>query len=306
MAGATAALFAARHGINTMLLTSGLPGGQLLNITRIEDFPGFPGAVSGFELGPAVQEQALDAGAQVQVAEVVSTRAVTDGWSVTTTSDELTARVVVAASGTAARRLGIPGESNLTGRGVSACASCDGPLHAGEVVAVVGGGDSAFQEALELAGLVAEVRLFHRGPDPIAQHSYVERVRAIDNVFVRPHSEVSEISGTDRVEAIRVRDTDTGADETVEVAAVFVYVGATPHAPYLPEAIDRDTAGHVITDTSMRTNVPGAFAVGSLRRDSAGQAITAAGDGATAARAAHRYLASGAWPLHAPIRATST
>jgi thioredoxin reductase (NADPH) len=279
LAALTAGLFAARHGLATLVLMPGVPGGQLINVERVEDFPGFPQAVPGFELGPALQEQAADAGAEFRMEEVAGLERAGDGWRL----QDVAAPALVAATGSSPRRLGVPGEERLTGRGVSHCASCDGPLFRGKRVAVVGGGDSAFQEALTAAQFASEVVLIHRS-EPRAQAVYVERVAAAANV-VRRVGAVAEILGQDAVGGVRLDD-----GEQLDVAGLFVYVGMAPNSGWLGGAVELDRDGRVPVDLWMRSAAPGLFAAGDLRAGFPGQAINAAGDGATAAIAAHRYL----------------
>jgi len=209
LAGSTAALFAARLGMTTVVLNSGLPGGQLLNIGKIEDYPGFPAGVVGFELCPSVQEQALEAGATFQMSEAKGLERAGDRWNVHTTGDELSARSVIVATGSRPKALGIPGEEQFTGMGVSHCASCDGPLFRDRTVGVVGGGDSALQEALELTIHVPKVILFHRGDAFTAQHNYQKRVLSSQQIEVRFNTVLEEVMGQGSMSGVKVRDIAT-------------------------------------------------------------------------------------------------
>ena len=295
LAGSTAALFAARLGRTTVVLNSGLPGGQLLNIGKIEDFPGFPSGVVGFELCPSVQEQALEAGATFQMSEAKGLERSGDRWNVHTTGDELSAGSVIVATGSRPKALGIPGEEQFTGMGVSHCASCDGPLFRDRTVGVVGGGDSALQEALELTIHVPRVILFHRGDSFSAQDNYQKRVLSSPQIEVRFNTVLEEVMGQGSVTGIMVRDTSSGERSEVELGGLFVYVGGAPHTEFLGDLVALDQHGRIHTDSWMRTELEGLLAAGDVRADSAAQAVTVAGDGATAAIAAHRYLTSGAW-----------
>jgi thioredoxin reductase (NADPH) len=296
LAGLTAGLFAARQGRSTLVLESTAPGGHLLNVHRIEDYPGFPEGVAGYELCPLVQEQAATYGAEFRLAEVERLEADDAGWRLAASDGVLRARAVIVASGSEPRALGVPGEARLLGRGVSHCASCDGPLYRGRTVAVVGGGDSALQEALTLTEYAARVLVLLRGPTLSAQHTYQQRALDHPAVEVRYGTTVQEIFGAQAISGIRVRDAATGAESQLELAGVFVYVGLAPRTAFLQHLDVLDQDGRVPTDARMRTPLPGLFAAGDVRADSAAQAITAAGDGATAALAANRYLADGAWP----------
>jgi thioredoxin reductase (NADPH) len=295
LAGLTAGLFAARQGHTTLVLESEVPGGHLVSIERIEDFPGFPQGVAGYELCPTAQEQAASAGATFALAAVRGLQSVDDGWLVESDAEAWRARAVIVASGSRPRNLGVPGEERLMGMGVSHCASCDGAFHQGGTVAVVGGGDSALQEALALTEYAAKVVVLHRGAALTAQHTYHERALAHPTIEVRLGVGVTEIVGDDGVEGVRLRDAASGAESVLAVSGVFVYVGLAPRTEFLRDLDVLDAAGRVPTDPWMRTPRPGLLAAGDVRADSAAQAITAAGDGATAALAAHRYLADGVW-----------
>jgi thioredoxin reductase (NADPH) len=291
VAGLTAALFAARFGCATLVLVPDLPGGQLATIDRVEDFPGFVEGIAGYELGPALQEQAANAGADFRMAEAQRLEAIEGGWRVATSDGEVEGRTVIVATGCRPRELGVPGETRLRGRGVSHCASCDGPLLRGKVATVVGAGDSGLQEALTLASFASEVLVVDRAECSAAQAVYQRRVHEHPGITLRCNTSVEEILGQDTVSGVRLRDTQTGEVTTWETAAVFVYLGLEPNIGFLDGTLRLDERGHIPTDIWMRTELPGIFATGDVRADSASQAITAAGDGATAGIAAHRYLA---------------
>lgn len=297
LAGLTAALFGARHGLRTVLVGGGLPGGPLLSVTRIDDFPGFADGVAGYDLGPIVQEQAVAAGADVRAGEVVALEQDAGGGWAARTADGgvLRSGAVVLATGSAPRPLGVPGEERLQGRGLSHCASCDGPLHRGAVVGVVGAGDAGLQEALELAGHAREVVVIEREPQPTAQAAYRRRVESVAAIRVLAGHVVEEILGDTAVEGVRVRSLASGSITSIGLSGLFAYVGTAPRtglvAPLLPLAGD----GRVPTDARLRTALPGLLAAGDVRVGSAAQAVAVAGDGATAAVEAHRYLAGAPW-----------
>ena len=290
-AGLTAALFAARHGRRTVLLDPLGSGGAILNTERVEDFPGFPEGVPGFELGPRMQEQVVDAGAAVEMSEVSRIEPGGEDWRVVSDAGDVIASAVIVATGSRPRRLGVPREDELEGRGVSTCASCDGPLYRGKLVAVCGDGDSALIETLELVGHDVRVVLIHPGETLAGQETYGGRVRESVDVEVRHRTVLEEILGDGQVDGIRVRDLETGESSTLPVAAVFTNVGRVPNTGLLEGVIALADDGRIPTDVWMRTELPGLFAAGEVRVNAAGQAIAAAGDGATAAVAAHRYLA---------------
>lgn len=290
-AGLTAALFAARHGRRTVVLDPVGIGGAVLNTERVEDFPAFPEGVAGFELVPRIQEQVSSAGGAFELGESNGVEQRGDDWAVLTDSRAIVAGCVVVATGTRPRKLDIPGEEQLEGKGLSHCAGCDGPLYQGQVVAMVGSGDSALLETLELTHHGVRVVLVHPDETFDGQETYGRRVLESADVEVRNRTVPEAILGDGRVEALRVRDLASGGSSTVPVAAVFVHVGRLPNTAFLDGVLERDELGRIATDPWMRTALPGLFAAGDVRADAAGQAITAAGDGATAAIAAHRYLA---------------
>jgi thioredoxin reductase (NADPH) len=289
VAGLTAALFSARYGHATAVL-GGKPGGSLLSVNTIDDFPGFPGGVAGYDLGPGLQEQALNAGAAFKMTEIETLSRAGEEWQAATDGGLISARVVIAATGRRPRRLGVPGEDRLIGHGISDCASCDGPLHRGGVVGVVGGGDSALLETLELIEFVEQVVVLHRGTAFTGQKAYQDRVTASPKVALRFETEVVEVLGDERVAGVRVRNMRDDQVDELELSGLFVYIGGIPQTEFLGGLVDLDEFGCVATDAWMRTTVPGLLAVGSIRRDSSQQAVSAAGDGATAAVAAHRFL----------------
>jgi len=290
LAGLTAGLFAARHGLSTLVLESNIPGGHLISIEKIEDFPGFPDGIAGYDLCPTVQRQAADHGAQFQRAEVLSLEGQDRMWSVGTDEERHSAKAVIVATGSSLKDLGVPGEAKLMGRGVSHCASCDGPLYNGQTVGVVGGGDSALQEALTLTNYAEQVLVFHREQILSAQDTYRQRALSNRKIFPRYRTTIEEVLGDDVVTGVRVRDLLSGESSKVDLAGLFIYVGLKPNTEFLKNLLRLSNTGHVPTDVWMKTEIPGLFAAGDIRQDSAAQAITSSGDGATAAIAAYRYI----------------
>jgi len=290
-AGLTAALFAARHGRRTVLLDPLGMGGAIMNTERVEDFPGFPEGIAGFELGPRMQEQVTGAGGVVEMAEATRIEKRDGDWAITSDSGEIVASAVIVATGSTPRRLGVEREDEFEGKGLSRCASCDGPLYGGKLVAMVGAGDSALLETLELTGHDVRVVLIHPDEDLRGQETYRRRILESAAVEVRHATALEAILGDGQVSGVRVRELASGESSTVPVDGVFVHVGRLPNTAWLGGVVALDTGGHVPTDIWMRTEIPGLFAAGDVRASSAGQAASAAGDGATAAVAAHRYLA---------------
>ncbi|MCL4535963.1 MAG: FAD-dependent oxidoreductase [Bacteroidetes bacterium] len=296
LAGMTAAIFAARHGHSTLVLEPNVHGGHLVNVEKIEDYPGFPDGVPGYELCPLVLDQAANQGAEFQMAEAQGLEAQDAYWLVATNQGSYRAKAVIVAAGSHPKSLNIPGESEFISKGVCHCATCDGAFFEGQVVGVIGGGDSALQEALTLTSYASQVIIFNRRGEFSAQQAYQQAVAGHSKISVRNNTAVEEILGDEGVTGVRVRDTLTGKEDKVELAGVFIYVGSEPSTAFLRGVLRLDEAGRVPTDIWMRTELAGVFAAGDIRSDSAAQAITSAGDGATAAIAAHRYIAGRSWP----------
>ena len=290
LAGLTAGLFAARYGLSTLVLEANIPGGHLISIEKIEDFPGFPAGIAGYELCPNLQRQVADQGAEFQRTEVLSLEAEDRFWSVVTSEERYRAKAVIVATGSTLKELDIPGAAKFQGKGVSHCASCDGPLYNGQVVGVVGGGDSALQEALTLTNYAERIILFHHAAEFSAQHAYQKGILGHSKIEVRYQNVVEEILGDGGVTGVRVRDVATGEKTQLALAGVFVYVGLKPNTAFLKNTLHLSDTGHIPTDVWMRTERPGLYAVGDIRQDSPAQAITSAGEGATAAIAAYRYI----------------
>jgi thioredoxin reductase (NADPH) len=292
VAGTTAAMFAGRLGLRVAVVEQLGPGGQIINATRIDNMPGFPQGIAGIELGPLLHEQADAAGAEFVLDSVESLAIDGAQLLLACSSETLRAPALIVASGSTLRNLGIPGEAALLGRGVSHCASCDGPFFRGKRVCVVGGGDAAIDEALVLAEFAAQVVVIHRGPAISAQHVLTERARAVDSIEILLATTVEEIVGDGAVSGVRLKDGMTGTVRDEPFDGVFVFVGLEPNTAFLSGLVALDPAGHIQTDLMMRTSLDGVFAAGDIRTHSVALLAAAAGDGATAAIAAHRYLQS--------------
>lgn len=290
VAGLSAALTSARAGRKTHVLTGPALGGQLISIERVDGYPGFPEGVPGYDLCPIIQEQATAAGATFAASEATALHGDADRWRVTTAQGDVTARAVVIATGTTLKSLGIPGEGQLHGKGVSHCASCDAPLLRNRVVGVVGGGDSALQEALTLAAHASRVIIMHRGAAFSAQAAYVQQVLDHPKIEVRFGTIVEEALGNGVLNSVRTRHVSDGKIENVELAGLFVYVGLAPATTWLRGVLDLDAAGRIPVDGELRTRQPGLFAAGTVRAGSVGRAASAAGDGAAVALSVDRYL----------------
>lgn len=233
----------------------------------------------------------MSAGAVFQMCDLGRLGTGSDGWAATTTDGRtITARTVIVATGTEPRILDVPGEQRLAMHGISHCASCDGPLHSGGRVAVIGGGDSALLEALELTQFAAQVFVVDREASFRAQAIHRDRVAANAKIRVLADTVVMEVLGQEGISGLRLHAVSTGAESTIDISGLFVYVGGIARPQFLEELSVTDEHGHVVTDAAMRTALPGLFAAGAIRSSFSGQAVTAAGDGAAAAVAAHQYL----------------
>jgi thioredoxin reductase (NADPH) len=295
LAGMTAAMYASRYGLRTGLVERMMGGAQIINLERIENYPGFPQGVAGAELGPLIQEQAMDAGAQFIMGDVASISRDGDFKMVETDAGGFRSKAVIVAAGSNLRQLGIPGEEEMFGRGVSHCATCDGPLYMGEVVGVVGGGDSAADEALTLTEYVDKVLLFHRRDQLRAHHAVEERVHYNRKIEVVWNTVVEEVLGEGTVTAVKTRNVVTNLENTVSLTGLFVYVGLEPNSSLVSNLVKVDNAGHIPVNISMETQVAGLYAVGDIRQNSASQLATAVGDGATAAISAFNFVRSKNW-----------
>jgi thioredoxin reductase (NADPH) len=289
-AGLTAATYAARYGLRVAVVERMGVGGQIAAAERIENFPGFPQGLSGAELGPLLHEQAEAAGAEFML-DTAEGIAVDGEWRIVNAASEpIKARAVIVAAGSALKSLGVPGEEAFLGRGVSHCASCDGHFFSGQDVCVIGGGDSALDEALVLTEHAARVTIIHRGTAFDAQRVLIDRATSNGKIETVPSTAVEEIFGDDSVAGIRLRDLTSRAVRDHAVKGVFVYVGLEPNTAFLRGTVALDPAGHIETDIMMRTSVPGIFGAGDVRVHSVAQLAAVVGDGATAAAAAWRYL----------------
>jgi len=295
IAGTTAAVTAARLGRKTLVLTGDVPGGQLISIEKIEGYPGFPEGVPGYDLCPMLQEQAAAAGAEFMMTGLERLDPQDGQWRVTTGEGDILARAVIVATGSSLKKLDVPGEERLTGNGVSHCASCDAPLFRDRIVAAVGGGDSAMQEALTLAAFASKVIILHRGDALTGQACYRDRVTAHQKIDIRFNTSVTEILGEAKVTGLRTRQSREGAVADLEVAAVFAYVGLQPNTAMLRDRLSPDRAGRISTDGWMRSELTGVCAAGTVRCQSPYRAVSAAGDGASAAVTVDRYLTDGSW-----------
>ena len=295
VAGMTAGMYTARYGLRTGIVERMMGGASIINIEKIENFPGFPEGISGAELGPAVQEQAMNAGADFIMGETAKVAKDGDYRVVYSDAGQLRAKAVIIAAGSTLRQLGIPGEEEFFGRGVSQCATCDGPLYMNQVVAVVGGGDSAADEAVTLTEYAERVLLIHRRDQLRAHQALTDRIGGNRKIEVVWNTVIEEVVGSDTVSGLRLRNVVTNRENAIELSGLFVYVGLEPNSGLVDGLLKTDNAGHIPVNVSMETNVPGVYAVGDLRQNSNSQLVSAAGDGATAAVAAFKYISTKSW-----------
>ena len=297
-AGLTAAVYAARANLAPLVIegepssTSDQPGGQLMLTTEVENFPGFPEGIMGPELMLRFREQALRFGADLRMEDVDAVSLDGPVKSVTVGDETYRARAVILAMGAAARHLGVPGEEALIGMGVSTCATCDGFFFRDQDIAVVGGGDSAMEEATFLTRFARSVTLIHRRGEFRASKIMLERARANDKITFLTNTQVTAIEGDPKVTAVRLRNSVTGDESTLAVTGVFVAIGHDPRSELVRGQVDFDPDGYVrVVDGTTATSVEGVFAAGDLVDRTYRQAITAAGTGCSASIDAERWLA---------------
>jgi thioredoxin reductase (NADPH) len=291
-AGLSAALFATREKLKTLMIERMTFGGQIANAETIENYPGLPASIRGIDLAVNMLDQIKPYGLQTAFTEVEALHVDGRPFVVVTGIGSYTGKAVILACGSSLKRLGVPGESAFEGRGVSYCATCDGGMFHNQEVAVVGGGDSAMDEALYLTELAAKVTVVHRGDRLRATQVLQERAMAQPKIAWRWHTVVEGIEGGEQVERLRLTDVHTGETSLLPVAGVFIYVGLQPNTAFLQGLLPLDAGGHVPVNQRMETPLPGLYAAGDLRQHSARQVISSAGDGATAACFAVQYLRS--------------
>jgi thioredoxin reductase (NADPH) len=291
--GLAAALYSARGRANTVVFERGVPGGQIITTDCVENYPGFPGGISGIELGDLMTRQAEEFGAVIRTFSPIESisRDDADHFVLACEGDEYEADVVIVATGAVPRKLGIPGEAEFTGRGVSWCATCDGALYKEKVVAVVGGGDAAVEEAMFLTKFASEVHLIHRRDDYRATKCIQERCRTNPKIQEHLSRVPVEIVGADnKVVGVRLESTKDEPEEYLKLDGVFIFVGVHPMNELVVGLTDLSPDGYIKIDHDGRTNVPGLFAAGDVTDSDLKQVVTAASKGASAAFEALRYL----------------
>ena len=296
-AGLAAGLYAARARRCAVMLEKNVIGGQIALTASIENYPGFPDGVNGFDLAEAMLQQAEKYGLQTIYVSALSVDKTDDRFLVKTSEGDFRTKTVIAAGGGTYKKLGVPGEERLIGRGVSFCATCDGALFRQKEVLVVGGGDAAIDEALFLARYASKIRVVHRRDQLRATPVLQERAFAEPKLDFVWNTVVVEVLGDDVVTGARLRNVISGEESEMAVAGVFIFIGQQPSMDYLKSLVAMDETGRVIVNDWMETNVPGVYAAGDGRRNAARQVVSSAGDGATAAIRADQYISDkfGGW-----------
>ena len=289
-AGYAAALYAARAGLNTLVLEKLSAGGQMALTDRIDNYPGFEDGIDGFELGERMQQGAERFGAVTELAEVHSLDLKADPRVVETSEGTFLGRTVVLATGAGPKALGLPNEQTLVGRGLHYCAACDGMRYRGKTVAVIGGGNSAVADALQLARVAEKVIIVHRRDTLRATKVYHEPLMKLPNVEFRWNSEVTALLADGKLTGLRLRDTVTGEEAELGCDGVFVSIGRSPASGLVRGQLELDKNGYIAADESTRTGLSGVFAVGDVRAKALRQVVTAVADGAVAAHYAGEYL----------------
>lgn len=291
-AGWTAAIYTARAGLNPIVLAGVMePGGALMNTTEVENFPGWPEGIMGPELMEKMQEQAERFGADVRYEDATELSLEGEVKTVVSDSETYQARSVILALGSEYKKLGLPNEQELSGKGVSYCATCDGFFFKGKEIAVVGGGDSAVTEALFLARFGTTVHVIHRRDELRASQIMADRLQGMDNVKMHWNSVLEEINGEGMLESLTLKDTETGETRSLPVSGLFIAIGHSPRTALLGDQLELDEQGYITVDSpSALTSIPGVFACGDVVDSTYQQAITAAGTGCVAALDAEHYL----------------
>jgi thioredoxin reductase (NADPH) len=289
-AGLTAGIYAGRARLKTLLLEKLIHGGQMMTTDLVENYPGFPEGISGFELSDRMRKQAERFGLLIRSQEVLELKPGKPGHTVVLEDGSLTAGAIIIATGAHYRRLGVPGEDRLVGKGVSFCATCDGAFFKDEEIAMVGGGDNALTETIFLARFAKKIHLIHRR-DQLRGAKYLqERVFQLGKVEVHWDSKVVEFQGQANLEAMQLLNVKTGETTVLPLTGAFIAIGMLPNSGWLKDLLPTDEGGFLLTDEIMATGIPGIFAAGDIRAKLWRQISTAVGDGSVAAIAAENYL----------------
>ncbi len=290
-AGLTASIYTSRAQLSTLLITGNALGGQMGVTSEVENYPGFPEGISGMKLALFMQRQAERFGTQVEFDEVTEVELLEHPFKVHIYGGERLAKTLIVATGASPRKLGVPGEEEFTGRGVSYCATCDGFFFKGKIVVVVGGGDAALREAIFLTRFASQVFLVHRRDRLRAESILEERARRNEKIGFVWDSVVTEVLGKESVTGVRLRNVETGEESTLAADGLFVYIGNVPNTQLFKGQLELDERGYIVTDCRQHTSVRGVFAAGDVQEQLLQQVVTAAGTGAKAALEAERFIA---------------
>ena len=289
-AGLTAGLYAARAGLNAVLIEKIVPGGQVIVTDWIENYPGFPEGLSGPDLVQKITEQVKRFDLNIESNEVVSVDLSEPSKKITLNDRTITTHTIIIATGAFPKKLGVPGEDTFYGKGISSCATCDGPFFKDLIVAAVGGGDTAVQESLFLTKFAKKVYLIHRRDRLRAAAILQKRALSNEKIEIIWDSVLTDISGLTNVENITVQNVKTGGKIRLSVDGCFIWVGTIPNTKFLADSVKLDEHGFIVAGLNMETSVPGVFAVGDVRNTPLRQIATAVGDGAIAAISAENYI----------------
>ncbi|MCF7913947.1 MAG: thioredoxin-disulfide reductase [Spirochaetaceae bacterium] len=288
-AGLSAAQYAARANLDVLVIEEMAAGGQCLIIGDLENYPGFPEPINGAEFAMLLEKQAKNFGANFLIGTAKSIAKEGDIYTIETSKGTYTTYAVILTTGAQHRKINVPGEKEFAGRGVSYCATCDGPFFKNKKMLVVGGGDAACDEASFLANLTDKVIMIHRRDKLRAQRSLAERVTKNPNIEVRYNTEIREIKGGMKVEGVVLEDNTSGETYEEEMDAVFVFIGSIPQTSLVPD-VKKDEAGYIVTDQNMETENPGLYAAGDVRSSPFRQLVVAAGEGAIATHCASQRI----------------
>jgi thioredoxin reductase (NADPH) len=289
-AGLTAGIYAGRARLKTLLIEKLIHGGQMMTTDLVENYPGFPEGISGFELSDRMRQQAERFGLEFQTGEVLEIKPGSPMHTISLEGRRLTAGALIIATGAHYKRLGVPGESELTGKGVSFCATCDGALYRDQEIAMVGGGDNALTETIFLSRFAKTIHLIHRRDQFRAAKYLQEQILELEKVKIHLDTVVEEVKGNASVEALVLKNVKTGKLSTLPLTGVFIAIGMVPNTAWLKDLLPLDEWGFILANVIMATAIPGIFAAGDVRSKLERQITTAVGDGTVAAIAAERYL----------------
>lgn len=291
-AGLAAGIYTSRAGFRTLILEKEIMGGELMNRQLIENYPGFANGVQGPELGSAMLEQAMNAGAEVEIGTVIGIESKAQYKLVKTEDQSRTCKGIILATGAHPRKLGVPGEDEFNGRGVFYCATCDGPEYAGKPLAIAGAGDSGVDDGLNLQTLGCKITIVELLPQAKATKVLLDRVAANPNMEIKLATKIAAVLGDDKVTGLELEDVATGAKSQLAVAGLLVRIGLIPNTQFVRDILPLTPLGQIAVNENMETSIPGILAAGDIRHNSPMQFATAVGDGVTAAMALGRYIRS--------------